>query len=490
MRKIFLLAIFTLAGLVAINAQAREQLFSVKEMRPAKAAKTSVASVREAEIEINFAGMMRGSSTRLSIPLFDNKTYEAAQVSSEGFEARAMNDFTWRGKIVSGKFEGDVILTAKKGFMSGLIYSPEAVYEITPRGDKNILMQLDQNLFPPCAGDIRGEEGNKTARPEGVPAGVDSGDRIDVIVVYTTATKNAAGGDTQAQTIAQQAVDASNTAYRNSKIRQRLRLVHSQEHLYTEIDPNTDLSNLRNNTTIQNLRNSKQADLVDMMEETTAVCGIGYLMGTVSPGSQNNGFTVTARTCAVGNLSFAHELGHNMGSAHNPENGSGASFPYGFGHWVNGSYRTVMSYVDPCTSGCTRVAYFSNPAIIFNGVPTGIDNARDNARSIENTADSIANYRYSGISLTLNNLNAGETVPRNISRTVNWFTSNLSGGSVKIELSRDESTNWETLIATTPNDGSEVINITGRPTRRARIRITSIENPTISDSSAKNFIIR
>jgi len=101
-----------------------------------------------------------------------------------------------------------------------------------------------------------------------------------------------------------------------------------------------------------------------------------------------------------------------MGSAHNPENGSGASFPYGYGHYVNGSFRTVMSYVDQCTQGCTRQPYFSNPSVFFNGFATGIDNQRDNARSIENTADVIANYRYSGSSLTLTNFGAGETLPR------------------------------------------------------------------------------
>jgi hypothetical protein len=101
-----------------------------------------------------------------------------------------------------------------------------------------------------------------------------------------------------------------------------------------------------------------------------------------------------------------------MGSHHNPENGGTPTYPYGFGHYVNGVYRTVMSYVDPCTSGCTRVAYFSNPSVVFSGLPTGIDNARDNARSINNTADTISNYRYSGSSIMLSNFNGAEIVPR------------------------------------------------------------------------------
>jgi hypothetical protein len=178
-----------------------------------------------------------------------------------------------------------------------------------------------------------------------------------------------------------------------------------------------------------------------------------------------------------------------MGSQHNPENGSGPTFPYGFGHYVNGSYRTVMSYVDPCTSGCTRVAYFSNPNVIFNGQPTGINNARDNARSINNTADVITGYRYSGSSITMPGFNGGDWIPRNIWRTVTWTSDNITG-NVRIDISRDESTTWETVVASTPNDGSERISVGGRPTRRGRVRVVSLDNPTVSDSSVGNISIR
>jgi len=178
-----------------------------------------------------------------------------------------------------------------------------------------------------------------------------------------------------------------------------------------------------------------------------------------------------------------------MGSQHNPENGSGPIFSYSYGHYVNGAYRTVMSYSDPCTSGCTRVAHFSNPMISYLGHPTGIDNQRDNVRSIEQTADIVTRYRYSGKSITLSSLNERETVPRNISRTINWSSDGV-GGNVRIELSRNESSNWETLINSTPNDGSAVINIYGRPTRRARLRVVSLADTFVSDSSIKNFVIK
>ncbi len=482
----FTLSVLVISSFTSAMAQTRAKLFDLKETPAAKAEKSSVASVRESEIVFGSQSFVQTET--LEFTLFDGKNYSAKLFRTE---TRAMNDYTWHGKIFQGKFEGDVILTFKNGFVSGLIYAPKAVYEIIPKGEKQILVELGQELFPECGGELKSDENPIKTNSENTLATIDSGDRIDVLVVYTTATKNVLGGDAQAQTLAQQAIDSTNAAYLNSKIRQRVRMVHAQEHLYTESgNSSTDLSNLRNNATIQGLRDTHKADLVAMIGEVSGVCGIGYLMGSnQTSGNPNNGFTVTTRSCAVGNLSFAHELGHNMGSQHNPENGSNPTYPFGFGHYVNGSYRTVMSYVDPCPNGCTRRPYFSNPEVIFSGSPTGIDNARDNARSINLTADAIANYRYSGANLMLTNFNGGDVLPRLIARNLTWSSDNITG-NVRIEISRDESTNWQTLIADTPNDGTESVAVSGRATKRARLRIVSINNPTVSDSSVRNVSIR
>lgn len=483
---IFVIGLLFLLSSNAVFAQNRVKLFELTETPAAKTDKSSIASVRESEIEFSAANFVQAET--LEILLFDGKTYQAKRSQIEN---RAMDDFTWRGKISDGKFVGDVILTFRKGFVSGLIYSPHAVYEIIPIGAKQILVELNQEIFPECGGGIESVEKSQISENQNALATIDSGDRIDVLVVYTTATKNNLGGDAQAQVLAQQAIDATNTAYLNSKIRQRVRMIHTQEYLYTETTSgSTDLSNLRSNATIQALRETHKADLVAMIGEISGACGVGYLMGSnQTSGNPNNGFTVTARSCAVGNLSFAHELGHNMGSQHNPENGSNPTYTFGFGHYVNGNYRTVMSYVDPCPNGCTRRPYFSNPEVVFSGFPTGINNARDNARSINLTADVIANYRYSGSNLMLNNFNGGDTLPRGIARNLTWSSDNLTG-NVRIEISRDESTNWETIIANTPNDGTENITVWGRATRRARLRIVNIDNPIISDSSIRNITIR
>jgi hypothetical protein len=307
--------------------------------------------------------------------------------------------------------------------------------------------------------------------------------------MYTTATKNTLGGDAQARTHAQQAINSSNVAYLSSQIRQRLNLVHAEEYVYTEAPTTqTDLANLRADPEVQTLRNTYNADLVAMIGEVQGVCGVAYLMGPIG-GNPNNGFSVTGRVCAVSTLSFAHELGHNMGSHHNPENGSNPTYPYGFGHYVNGAFRTVMSYSDPCTLTCDRRAYFSNPGVLRGPYPTGIEYARDNARSINNTADTLANYRYSGASITMSGLGNSNMLPRLIGRDLEW-TSDEVTGSVRIELSRDQGFTWETIVDDTANDGTERIYVNGRATKRARLRISSVDNANVSDSSVTDLAIR
>ena len=45
-------------------------------------------------------------------------------------------------------------------------------------------------------------------------------------------------------------------------------------------------------------------------------CGIAWLMTSLSVNFAPNGYSVVEQGCAVGNLSFPHELGHNMGLRH------------------------------------------------------------------------------------------------------------------------------------------------------------------------------
>lgn len=357
----------------------------------------SMAAVQSWQVSARLE-VLRAAPPRLELPLAAGKIRTAELT---GFESRGADSYTWRGRWTEG--EGSVTLTVHGPELAGFIEADGAVYEIVPRGDgqrgTSSLTLLDTDRFAECATSERQAVTEAPSLEIGDIAGqpqADSAARIDVMVLYTSTARSAAGGTAAIKAVAQAAVDAANTAYANSQITQRLRLVHTQEVTYNEAsgDYYNHLDWVTADPAVAALRNAYRADLVDLLVQDGEFCGLGWLMNNVSSSFAGSGFTVTTRTCAVGNLSFAHELGHNMGAQHDPSNaGSSPSYPYSYGHFINGLYRTVMSYNTQCPSGCTRVAYFSNPDVSYLGQPTGIANARDNHRTLNNTAAVVANFR-------------------------------------------------------------------------------------------------
>lgn len=363
----------------------------------------SVAAVRDQEIEIKFDDIDFEAAEKLSFPLLDGRSYEAVRNEREGFVRFTSDEFTWRGKIFAeNDFKGDVVFSIKGKALSGLIYSPTAVYEIIPQADfRHLLVELDQTRFPACGGAVPVQDpphtNDESVSKVDSSGFADDGSQIDVLVTYTALVRQFLGGTAQAQAFAQQAIASTNTAYQNSDITMRLRLVGTLEVSYDEAAGTLSaaLPWSRSDPETAATRNIVKADMVSIIiQNASDACGIGYLMSNVGPSFESNAFSAAARSCAVGNLTFAHELGHNQGAHHNPENaGSTPAFPYAYGHYVDASFRTVMSYVNQCPSGCSRVPYFSNPAISFNGSPTGIADARDNHRCLNNTALTVSQFR-------------------------------------------------------------------------------------------------
>ena len=73
--------------------------------------------------------------------------------------------------------------------------------------------------------------------------------------------------------------------------------------------------------------------------------------------------------------------------------------------------------------------------------------------------------------------------------TIRW-SSFGDVGTIRIELNRNyPAGSWETLFASTPNDGSEPWLVSGDATDNARVRISSVANPDIYGVSDANFII-
>jgi len=92
-------------------------------------------------------------------------------------------------------------------------------------------------------------------------------------------------------------------------------------------------------------------------------------------------------------------------------------------------------------------------------------------------------------SLSLTSPNGGETWTIGGTKNITWTSSNLSG-NLKIELNRDyPSGSWETIFSSTPNDGSESWVVTGPASSNCRIKISSLNDPSVYDISDGDFSI-
>lgn len=228
---------------------------------------------------------------------------------------------------------------------------------------------------------------------------------VDIFIAYTPAARDYAGGENAMLSAINSHVALTNTCYANSDIAITLRLVGTALVNYTESSSlSTDLGRLQNLSDgymdeTGTLRDAYGADLVSLIRRDAAagVAGIAYVDTAISTFAPY-ACSVVADVWASGNLAFPHELGHNFGCYHDRQNASGATHPYAYGWRFYGNnsqqYITVMAYYPG-----TRIPYFSNPSITYQGQPTGVvsgPTAADNALMHEINAGGTAAFRSTG----------------------------------------------------------------------------------------------
>jgi hypothetical protein len=322
-----------------------------------------------------------------------------ATVVFDRLSIHGKNKFSWFGHL-KGQPQEQMIISAVNGFYAGSLYTKAGVFEFSSMQQNHMrIAELATENFPDCQGGVQPDasilqENNQQHTPQLLEgATVD----FDVMVLYTPQARAGAGGTAAIEATAQAAVDAMNLSFINSEVDAQATLSYTGLVNYSDSgEVGDDLSWVSSNNSVAQLRTAYGADMVALLVNTGG-CGVGFVMRNPGPGFAGAAYQVTRRSCAVGNLTFAHEFGHNMGLEHNPENSSAtpvtASNPWSFGHYHSGSYRTVMSYSSPCTGGCGRRQYFSNPDIQFNSLDTGIEGLRDNARTLLQTTDIVAGFR-------------------------------------------------------------------------------------------------
>jgi hypothetical protein len=295
--------------------------------------------------------------------------------------------------------------------IEGTVWIDDRVYTIRARHDQPGPIQLVEfhHHDHACAGALVPHD----AQPAPVPSENDNtstrsrgGDdplSTRLLIVYDELAENDVSDMTA---FAAALVESANSSYANSDIStMRLELAGIHE-LENRPDGNSGiiLRQLTNQYDItfdsaHAVRDALDADIVAHITELNDACGRGWL----SPGNGGFAFSTTDVDCALGNLSFAHEVGHNQGCTHDPDNAGGAYVEYGYGHrWDSNRFRSVMAY-----SPGTRITHFSNPDVLRDGFPTGIANQRDNARVLDLTRNMMADLRLgdgTGLDCDLNAL--------------------------------------------------------------------------------------
>lgn len=311
---------------------------------------------------------------------------------------------TWTG--TSAAHPGSLLtVVTHRGTVAGSVVIENEAWDIEEQGGRFVL-----RLSPdePGEQDV-GDAVTTTTTTSGFSTTVAAGDApltVDVMVGYTTAARGTLTvAKMEAKIVA--AIAASNQALLNSGITEfTFRLTSMPEIAYVETtDIQTSLNDLRGTTDgkmddVHALRDAAGADIVSLLVKVGNACGIAASMSPVSISFAPRAFNVVKLSC-LAQLSLPHEIGHNMGNKHDRANSTGSgAFPYSYGLCRTATdgtgFRTIMAY--SCGKS-PRVAWFSNPDVMYNGFPTGVSyevdpaNSADNVRSMRNAVATVAAFR-------------------------------------------------------------------------------------------------
>ena len=385
-------------------------------------------TVRHREVRVDFARLAAvkadlesGKSATLDLNLFDDVAYRAADLR---LAPTSSGGYSLAGRL-HGVLFGTATLVVNGDIVQGSVRTHSGTYTIDAMDGVCHIRLVDPSSLPPLAEPLRPTASSLRYRGPAiarVPASAAEHEPvIDVLVAYTPAAREAAGGVLAVTATVELFVAETNQAYADSGVGSQVFLTRAVEVDYIESgDSGLDLSRLRNPEDghmdiVHELRDKTGSDLVHLIADVNDVCGIAYLMTSVESWFQAYAFGLTDHSC--GGSTFAHELGHNMGLRHDRYVDPGNSpYPYSHGYVnrvafeddapVSSRWRTIMSYSNECTDAglsCQLLLRFSNAGQEYEGDPLGIaegDAAADAARSLNDTRRIMEGFRQAGPDLT------------------------------------------------------------------------------------------
>ena len=266
---------------------------------------------------------------------------------------------------VADALGGRVVLAVHGELMAGALWTPTANYRIRSRGaGLHSIERVDATDAPPLAEPWIPPLERGDAAIEVPAQAADGMAQIDLLILWTPATRRLVGGLRPMQARVDLAVAVANDAYASGGVAQRVRLVGATEIDYEDATaddiarlPEVDDGFLDE---LPEIRDSYAADLVSLLVKFE-VGGIATLLAELTPAFAPLAYSMVDVRSA--DTILAHELGHNMGLQHDryvvppdiPPDVKVALFPYSFGYvnqraFDRGSpcWHTIMAYPDQC----------------------------------------------------------------------------------------------------------------------------------------------
>jgi parallel beta-helix repeat protein len=377
-------------------------------------------SIRRRTVELDIdmlhgAAMNASERPVLTLPLFDDMTVPL-EVREAAFHGEG--SFTIQATIPRS-LGGYAMISVHNEFVSGTVSVP-SVGQFELRGGEGGLyevLEVDVRRMPGCGAGTAHRIGGPAPppAPREAQAGLPEPIVARVYVVYTKEAVDFFGGEDILQFYANLAIKGMNVALANSQTNVVMKisdmdLVSYQEQGSLEVDLSnlraTDIDVVGTNFTVHEKRSLHCADFVLMVLHYNPPigCGLAYQMETPTPMFAHWAFSVVEAACLYWRQ-VGHEIGHNMGCAHDHFAGGVGSFPFSHGHKYpvpdaaltpeDPLYATIMA-VAPYD---VEIMYYSNPHVDYpdgypTGVPYGFPQPADNVLTIDNNAPIFSTFGH------------------------------------------------------------------------------------------------
>ena len=261
---------FAAAGAAEPQTPETQTPYSVLGKKVYTTSPTDAAVIRSQPIAIHWpaldrlvakAGTDRQAKT-LELPLFDRTLELQIDDVFPTLDGWALTTVDNRATLVWGN-----------GRLQGSINDGRAAYRIRSTRDDQVLEAVDQSAYPPCPGSPDHPIPKAATTPV---APKDSGNEIDLLVIYTDAVPQAVGDVTTVRQTIELGVAETNAAFVASGVQTQLRLLDIVEVEYDEGNDviGTHLERLTDPDDgylddIHGLRDTLRADLVTMIGYST-----------------------------------------------------------------------------------------------------------------------------------------------------------------------------------------------------------------------------